>query len=151
MPRVRSVSFAAAGFNAVYYVGVLHYLQTHRERLSPRCLFLGSSSGSVMGPLLVCGVGLRRIMERVVPFLEESHRLKNFWASARRFIRTVFSLLPHDAHRRCSRRCAKAASSATSRAPSSSASSTRSTTRSRDRSTLAAATRSSRKRSAKAM
>lgn len=106
MPRLRSVSFAAAAFNAVYYIGVVHYLHTHPRRLAPDCLFLGSSSGSVMGPLLVCGVGLRRIMERVVPFLEESHRLKNFWASARRFIRTVFSLLPHDAHRRCSRRCA---------------------------------------------
>ena len=106
MPRVRSVSFAAAGFNAVYYVGVLHYLQTHRERLSPRCLFLGSSSGSVMGPLLVCGVGVRRIMESLVPFMEETRKRKDFWASARRFVRAVFALLPKDAYARCSHRCA---------------------------------------------
>jgi hypothetical protein len=105
MPPIQSVSFAAAAFNAVYYVGVLHYLQTHAHRLAPGCLFLGSSSGSVMGPLLVCGVGVDRLVGRLVPFLRESHRLKNFWASSRRFLRTVFGLLPPDAHRRCSRRC----------------------------------------------
>ena len=105
MPPIQSVSFAAAAFNGVYYAGVLHYLQTHADRLAPGCLFLGSSSGSVMGPLLVCGVGVDRLLGRLLPFLRESHRLKNFWASSRRFLSTVFELLPDDAYKRCSRRC----------------------------------------------
>lgn len=106
MPALQSVSFAAAAFNAVYYIGVMHYLQTHPEHLAPGCLFLGSSSGSVIGPLVVCGVRIDQIMPPLLRFIKETRKRKNFWASARRFIQLVFKLLPDDAYKKCSRRCA---------------------------------------------
>lgn len=105
MQQIRSISFEAAGFNVVYYIGVLHFLDTHRALLHPKYVALGCSSGSMIAVLLCCRVPLHTIMHMIEPMLQHSRKYRDFWRSAPKFIQGLQKILPDDAYKRCTNRC----------------------------------------------